>query len=223
MSAGPDGDGVLYGTEHTANISSRSLDDGSSLEKLPHASPQLTSACLSQTLRTEILQQHEADSEQPGNSRKNSLERQMYAYTEKPLEHAPSGSSTGTDDLLEQLLGNKGVPVESFRGLVSAGQPSRVSYLDPDFDIGIPYLSSRDQVQSAEAAGAELDKDGGLEEGQQEPVSALAQLRTCSEDDEDCQVNDAHSSTNQRVSMEDLKPMLHAQEQALSLQSVLQS
>lgn len=88
-----------------------------------------------------------------------------------------------SDDSLDQLLGYRALPTVK---LSSIAQQSNPLYLDPDFDIGIPSLSTGHHDRPSSSLGHELDLDVAVL--QAEADVGPSQLKTCS-DDEDCQVS----------------------------------
>ena len=114
--------------------------------------------------------------EQPEDGEKNSKDFECNA-----------SSSDDSDDLMEQLMGSRGFAVETFSSLINSDQPTGFSYLDPDFDIGIPCIPSLERTQERWAGISERPNTEGLDQ-QERPASGLAHIRTCS-DDEDCEVS----------------------------------
>lgn len=95
-----------------------------------------------------------------------------------------SSSSDASDGLIAQLMDFRGVPVEAFSSLVDNQQTSGISYLDPDFDIGIPSLPSPGFTQGLGTGASQGQTARGAEYQQEGPVTGAAQLKTCSDDDD---------------------------------------
>ena len=133
---------------------------------------------------TSITQQNKADESEHEN-------QEGKAQVSAPLSSESLGegsiSSSGSDSLLEQLLRSNAVPIETFSSLIDCEQPSGFSYLDPDFDIGIPSMMPEARYQHPEIGSAEAHTASRQEDNQQRPFSAMTQLKTCSDDD-DCEV-----------------------------------
>ena len=101
-----------------------------------------------------------------------------------------SDSLSGSDDLLDQLINFGAVPVEALSSLSQTEQPSGFSYLDPDFDIGIPSMPRglQGEVRPSSIERLDSDLDGQIGPGMlADSAGHATQLRTCSED-EGCQV-----------------------------------
>lgn len=101
-------------------------------------------------------------------------------------------STADSDHVLDQLLGVKGLAIESLSGLDDRAQQPGFSYLDPDFDIGIPslHLPKDGKESPASSSGASTSyhkalKNKHKEDGMPPPFLGL---RTCS-DDEDLEVH----------------------------------
>ena len=153
-------------------------------EKMDRA--QQTSAGIPKWPQIASSRQERKTSGQPEDGEEEGEKQAMALEGSTHLE-CNSSSSSDSDDLMEQLMGSRGVPVKTFSSLIDSNQPSGFSYLDPDFDIGIPSMQSLEHRQDLSAGRSRRQPVTGSDSQQGGPAFGLAHVKTCS-DSEDCEV-----------------------------------